>query len=213
MRATPTSSVSSSTDRPVGSTQSPWHPLSGQARNSQITESGAHTSLGPLTNPTPPDTRSRYTGDLGPSRAPSVRSWERCEVCDGSGLPRQLCRRSPCFQAVATPGAEAARMSRYRVACAELSIHALWLLCARMKTCVSGRGISAACLHRWLKMAEVEDRVRHGVITVEAVELRDARKRIGCSNRRTRSGVGRRCSSLDMLVAQRRRSCARVAGS
>ncbi len=27
-------------------------------------------------------------------------------------------------------------------------------------------------------MAEVEDRVRHGVITVEAVELRDARKRI-----------------------------------
>ena len=39
-------------------------------------------------------------------------------------------------------------------------------------------GISEACLHRWLKLADVEDGVRLGVTTVEAVELRDAKKRI-----------------------------------
>ena len=39
-------------------------------------------------------------------------------------------------------------------------------------------GISEACLHRWLKLADVEDGVRPGVTTVEAAELRDARKRI-----------------------------------
>ena len=39
-------------------------------------------------------------------------------------------------------------------------------------------GISEACLHRWLKMADVEDGVRPGVTVAEAVELRDARKRI-----------------------------------
>ena len=39
-------------------------------------------------------------------------------------------------------------------------------------------GISEACLHRWLKQADVEDGVRPGVTTAEAGELRDARKRI-----------------------------------
>lgn len=39
-------------------------------------------------------------------------------------------------------------------------------------------GISEACLHRWLKMADVDDGVRLGVTTVEAGELRDAKKRI-----------------------------------
>ena len=39
-------------------------------------------------------------------------------------------------------------------------------------------GISEACLHRWLKQADVEDGVRPGLTTVEAVELRDAKKRI-----------------------------------
>ena len=39
-------------------------------------------------------------------------------------------------------------------------------------------GISEACLHRWLKMADVEDGVRPGVTVAEAAELRDARKRI-----------------------------------
>ena len=32
--------------------------------------------------------------------------------------------------------------------------------------------------HRWLKQADVEDGVRTGVTTVEAAELRDAKKRI-----------------------------------
>ena len=39
-------------------------------------------------------------------------------------------------------------------------------------------GISEACLHRWLKIADVEDGVRPGVTIAEAAELRDARKRI-----------------------------------
>ena len=39
-------------------------------------------------------------------------------------------------------------------------------------------GISEACLHRWLKVADVEDRVRPGVTAAEAAELRDAKKRI-----------------------------------
>jgi len=39
-------------------------------------------------------------------------------------------------------------------------------------------GISEACLHRWLKIADVEDGVRPGVTVAEAAELRDARKRI-----------------------------------
>ena len=38
-------------------------------------------------------------------------------------------------------------------------------------------GVSEACLHRWLKLADIEDGVRPGVTTVEAAELRDARKR------------------------------------
>jgi transposase len=39
-------------------------------------------------------------------------------------------------------------------------------------------GISEACLHRWIKLADVEDGVRPGVTKQEATELRDARKRI-----------------------------------
>ena len=39
-------------------------------------------------------------------------------------------------------------------------------------------GVSEACLHRWLKLADVEDGVRPGVTAVEGVELREARKRI-----------------------------------
>ena len=38
-------------------------------------------------------------------------------------------------------------------------------------------GISEACLHRWLKLAEVEDGVRPGVTKDEAEEVRDLRKR------------------------------------
>ena len=39
-------------------------------------------------------------------------------------------------------------------------------------------GISESCLQRWLKIADVEDGVRPGVIQVDSVELRDAKKRI-----------------------------------
>ena len=39
-------------------------------------------------------------------------------------------------------------------------------------------GISEACLHRWLKQADIEDGVRPGVTNAEAAELRDAKKRV-----------------------------------
>jgi transposase len=38
-------------------------------------------------------------------------------------------------------------------------------------------GISESCLHRWLKLADVDDGVRPGVTTLESAELRDLRKR------------------------------------
>ena len=38
-------------------------------------------------------------------------------------------------------------------------------------------GISEACLHRWLKLADVEDGVRPGVPVVEAAEIRELKKR------------------------------------
>ena len=38
-------------------------------------------------------------------------------------------------------------------------------------------GVSEACLHRWMKLADVEDGVRPGVTTVEAAEIRELRKR------------------------------------
>ena len=38
-------------------------------------------------------------------------------------------------------------------------------------------GISEACLHRWLKMADIDDGVRPGVSTTEAAEMRELKKR------------------------------------
>jgi transposase len=38
-------------------------------------------------------------------------------------------------------------------------------------------GISESCLHRWLKLADVDDGVRPGVTSTESAELRDLRKR------------------------------------
>lgn len=38
-------------------------------------------------------------------------------------------------------------------------------------------GISEACLHRWLKIADIDDGVRPGVTTGEAAELRELKKR------------------------------------
>ena len=38
-------------------------------------------------------------------------------------------------------------------------------------------GISASCLQRWLKIAEVDDGIRPGTTTSESAELRELRKR------------------------------------
>jgi transposase len=38
-------------------------------------------------------------------------------------------------------------------------------------------GISESCLHRWLKLADVDDGVRPGVTTAESAELRELKKR------------------------------------
>jgi transposase len=38
-------------------------------------------------------------------------------------------------------------------------------------------GISESCLHRWLKLADVDDGVRPGVTSGGSAELRDLRKR------------------------------------
>ena len=38
-------------------------------------------------------------------------------------------------------------------------------------------GISESCLHRWLKLADVDDGVRPGVTSQESAELREVRKR------------------------------------
>ena len=38
-------------------------------------------------------------------------------------------------------------------------------------------GIAESCLHRWLKLADVEDGVRPGVTTAEAAEMRELKKR------------------------------------
>ena len=38
-------------------------------------------------------------------------------------------------------------------------------------------GISESCLHRWLKLADIEDGTRRGVTREESAELRELRKR------------------------------------
>ena len=38
-------------------------------------------------------------------------------------------------------------------------------------------GISESCLHRWLKLADVDDGVRPGVTSSESAELRELQKR------------------------------------
>ena len=38
-------------------------------------------------------------------------------------------------------------------------------------------GISEACLHRWLKLADIEDGVRPASTVAESAELREAKKR------------------------------------
>jgi transposase len=38
-------------------------------------------------------------------------------------------------------------------------------------------GISESCLHRWLKLADVEDGLRAGITQAEAAEMRELKKR------------------------------------
>jgi transposase len=38
-------------------------------------------------------------------------------------------------------------------------------------------GVSESCLHRWLKLADIDDGVRPGVTSTESAELRELRKR------------------------------------
>lgn len=38
-------------------------------------------------------------------------------------------------------------------------------------------GISESCLHRWLKLADVDDGIRPGVTSQESAELRELKKR------------------------------------
>jgi transposase len=38
-------------------------------------------------------------------------------------------------------------------------------------------GISESCLHRWLKIADIDDGIRPGVTTAESAELRDVKRR------------------------------------
>jgi transposase len=38
-------------------------------------------------------------------------------------------------------------------------------------------GISESCLHRWLKLADVDDGVRPGVTSLESAQLRELKKR------------------------------------
>jgi transposase len=38
-------------------------------------------------------------------------------------------------------------------------------------------GISESCLHRWLKLADVEDGLRPGITQAEAAEMRELKKR------------------------------------
>ncbi len=38
-------------------------------------------------------------------------------------------------------------------------------------------GVSESCLHRWLKIADIDDGVRPGVTTAESMEVRELRRR------------------------------------
>jgi transposase len=38
-------------------------------------------------------------------------------------------------------------------------------------------GISESCLHRWLKLADIDDGIKPGVTSTESAELRELRKR------------------------------------
>jgi transposase len=47
----------------------------------------------------------------------------------------------------------------------------------RMSQIAKDFGISESCLHRWLKLADVEDGLRPGITQAEAEEMRELKKR------------------------------------
>ena len=55
-------------------------------------------------------------------------------------------------------------------------------------------GISESCLHRWLKLADIDDGVRPGVTSSESAELRSCGSGTRRWRPRTRSCAGRRRS-------------------
>jgi transposase len=48
---------------------------------------------------------------------------------------------------------------------------------APLSQVAKGFGVSESCLHRWLKLADIDDGVRPGVTSTESAELRELRKR------------------------------------
>jgi transposase len=56
-------------------------------------------------------------------------------------------------------------------------------------------GISESCLHRWLKLADVDDGVRPGVTSSESGELRELKKGTGRWRPGTKSCAGPRRTS------------------
>ena len=56
-------------------------------------------------------------------------------------------------------------------------------------------GISESCLHRWLKLADIDDGVRPGVTSSESAELRELRKRNKTLEQENEICGGRRRSS------------------
>jgi transposase len=54
-------------------------------------------------------------------------------------------------------------------------------------------GISEACLHRWLKLADIEDGVRPGATAADNAELRELKKRNRTPRARERDPASRGC--------------------
>jgi transposase len=56
-------------------------------------------------------------------------------------------------------------------------------------------GVSEACLHRWLKLADIEDGARPGVTAADATELRESRKRVRLLEQENEI-LRRRCTTI-----------------
>jgi transposase len=73
-------------------------------------------------------------------------------------------------------------------------------------------GISESCLHRWLKLADVDDGVRPGVTSIESAELRELRKRnktdhpVGDHGNAELADLPRAAGLGDRMLAHRKRA-------